>query len=203
MQKRLLYLLVILSICGTADGQVLTLGLKSGYFTPRESIFKEMYGSGLSFGGRVELTLADRFSIWMGVEYFSQKGYLSFTREETRVEIIPFDFGIRYYYPVRWFIPYIGSALRISEFTETNPIGTAEQSRVGYVGEAGVLVGLSGPFQVDLRVSYISCTVDPDDFGVNIGGLCISTGFRFNIPLRSKDARRPWYRDYFDTLEGA
>ena len=122
LKKLLLLSLVILFIFGTLNAKELSIEL--GYFIPSDQTFKDIYGSGIQYGGKLSVEVLERLAVWLGGSYFSKKGELTYTKEEITLRIIPINFGIQYRFSDKKIIPYIGVGLGIHFFSEFAPRGT-------------------------------------------------------------------------------
>ncbi len=175
-------LILILIVPGTLDAEGLSLELHAAHFTPSEQVFADIYGKELGFGAELGIEMGRRFEIWVGAGYFAANGELTFTREETSLEITPVEVGVRYRFthdtPV---MPYVGLATGLYFFSESSPIGEVSSSELGFAAEVGVLISLSGRFRLDLRVDRSFCKVKPAEIEVEIGGTALLAGLRYRL----------------------
>jgi hypothetical protein len=151
------------------------------YFQPTEQAFKDIYSGGMSYGGEINIDIHNGLSLWVGAEYFSKKGMLTFTKEETEIQIIPIYGGIKYIFPGKKINPYVGIGVGYYQYKESNPIGEVKEGKIGYVAQAGLLLRLSGPVLVDLQVGYNMCKIKPQEIEANIGGLKAGIGLGFSF----------------------
>jgi opacity protein-like surface antigen len=151
------------------------------YFQPTEQAFKDIYGSGMSYGGEFDINIFDGLAIWIGAEYFTKKGELTFTKEETELQITPIYGGLKYIFPGRGIMPYLGAGVGYFQYKETNPIGTVKEGKIGFVTQAGLLVRLLGPVLVDFQVGYNMCKIKPQEIEAQIGGLKAGVGLGFSF----------------------
>ncbi|UCC41209.1 MAG: outer membrane beta-barrel protein [Candidatus Aminicenantes bacterium] len=155
--------------------------LKTSYFAPSEQIFKDVYGSGMTIGGEIGITLWKGLGIWAGADYFSRKGELTFTEESTKIQIIPLYAGIRYQFQQEKIAPYIGLGIGYFRFKETNPIGKVEEGDIGYIGQVGCLFKVVGSLFFDIKGSYSYCKAKPMDIKADMGGLKAGIGIGFEF----------------------
>ena len=180
--KRILAIIasiVLLSVSVHAADYMIEL--KTSYFTPSEQAFKDVYGSGMTFGGEVGITLWKGFGIWAGGDYFSRKGELTFTEESTEIKIIPLYAGIRYQFRQEKIAPYIGLGIGYFRFKETNPIGKVEEGDLGFIGQVGCLFRVVGSLFFDIKGSYSYCKAKPMDIEADMGGLKAGIGIGFEF----------------------
>jgi len=164
---------------GTAWGAGFSLTFKGGYFMPSDEVFKEVYGSGPVFGAEIAVPIAGGLHGWAGAEYFTKKGLLPVTEEETSARIVPVFAGLRYHIGHSGVRPYLGAAAGYFMLHEENPLGTASESGFGFLVRAGLLIKIAGSVSFDLHGNYSSCTIKtdgPDPLEAKIGGLQAGAG---------------------------
>jgi hypothetical protein len=182
MKKLIFSLFVSLLIPGMINAKISYLELKTNYFNPVNQDFKDIYGGGIQYGLELGFDIRENFTVWVGGSYFKKKGELTFTKEETTLNILKiFEVGIRYKLSKRVIVPYIGAGLSLINFKETNPIGSVEELKLGYSGQFGIFINFAKRFSLDLRINASSCKVNPADKKVNIGGTSISVGLKYNF----------------------
>ncbi len=147
-----------------------------GYFQASDSAYKDIYGNGLVFGGELRLG-KKRIAGWFEGSYRTRTGKFSFTGEETKVTVTGIEAGALYRILPGGISPYAGAGIGYYMFNERNdPIGTAKKSSVGFCGIAGVSVIMIRRLVLDCRLKYLSCSMKPADFKINIGGLSLDLG---------------------------
>lgn len=171
---RLLIVAAFVLSAGTAWAAGFSLTFKGGYFMPSDRVFKDVYGSGPVFGAELAVPIAGGLHAWAGAEYFTKKGLLPVTEEETSTRIVPVFAGLRYHFGRSAVRPYLGAAAGYFMLHEENPLGTASQNSFGFLISGGLLIKIAGPVSLDLHGSYSGCTIktdDPDPLEAKIGGL--------------------------------
>ena len=152
-----------------------------GYFQASDSAFKDIYGNGAVFGG--ELRLGGRRIVgWLEGSYRERAGKFSFTGEKTKVKVTAIEVGALYRIIAGNISPYAGAGIGYYMFKESNdPIGTAEQGKIGFCGAFGVSLIIGRSFVLDVRGKYSTCAMKPADFNINVGGITlgVGAGFRF------------------------
>ena len=136
--------------------------LKAGFLFPTDTLFREIYSRGPSFGADVAVPLAGALQLWAGAELFSKTGLLPVSEETTKVRIIPLYAGLRAQFGQKSVRPYIGAAAAYFLFHEENPLGTADDGGLGLLSQAGVQARLGGAFWLDIFAGYRACTVRSD-----------------------------------------
>jgi len=182
MSKRILILcLAIIMSFASAYAKEVRIIVRGKYFQPVEQDFIDIYGKGMIYGGEINISVWKRIDIWAGVDYFSNKGELTFSKEETEIQIIPIYGGIKYRLSKGMLNPYIGLGLGYFLYKETNPIGTVEKGNIGYITQLGCLIKIMEGLFLDIHGAYNYCRVKPADKEANLGGLQggIGLGFEF------------------------
>lgn len=158
-----------------------SLLLRAGYFMPSETEFKNIYGSGPVFGAELRFG-KKQLAGWLEGSFFSRSGELSYTLEETKVTIMSVEGGALWRFKTEKIAPYIGAGVGYYQFKETSDaLGEAKQSKAGFCGIAGATLTLGKSLLFDCRLKYNSCSVEPADYKIKIGGLTagIGLGIRF------------------------
>ncbi len=151
------------------------------YFTPSESAFKDIYGSGLGFGGELNFGLWKSVSVWVIGNYYSSEGMLPVTNETTMLSLVALGGGPKFRLSQARVSPYLGIGPVVYFFKEENPIGLAEGNGIGFIGQFGCSVQVAGGLILDVSVNYTYCNVQPQDIKANVGGvqLGLSIGYSF------------------------
>jgi hypothetical protein len=153
--------------------------LKGGYFHPSDKDFRHIYGGGLKTGLEISAEVARNLELWIEAGFFAKKGELSYTKETTKLLIIPAGGGLRYVWPVGRLAFYSGAGLLYYRFRESNPLGTVDWGRPGLVAEMGGYLRLTGKLSADIFIRYSYCRMKPADFSFNIGGFDLGTGLAY------------------------
>ncbi len=172
----LIFCLAVIPFPALSQAGVFSIEAKGNYFQPKDQSFKDIYGSGIGFGGEIGMTLGKGLSIWAGGHYFSKKGKLTFTEEDTKIQIIPLYAGLRYQLAKADIRPYVGFALGYFRYKEANSIGTVRKGDIGYIGQAGIIFKVGGALFLDIKGSYSYCKVKPVVIEANLGGLQAEIG---------------------------
>ena len=155
----ILSILTLGAFSGAAAAGPPSITLKASYFAPAGSVFRDVYGSGLLLGGDVTVPLAGPLDLWAGADWFAKTGHLLLTEEETKVRLIPIYAGLRLELRREKLRPYFGVAAAYFLLHEENPLGSASESGLGLITQAGARARLGGPLWADLFAGYRLCTI--------------------------------------------
>ena len=90
--------------------------------------------------------------------------------------------GVRYDFTKGPALVYAGAGARFYSYKEeSDALGTASKSGVGFVGFAGASYRIAKGFLIDVRAGYSTCKLTPADFTVNVGGLELGGGLVFEF----------------------
>lgn len=153
-----------------------TFLVRVDYFSPSEDMFKTVYGSGPNFGGEIMVSLWKGISIHFGASVFSKKGEMTPLGDETTINIIPVELGILYKFSKTKINPYLGAGLGYYSLSEESFLGKVTANNVGFFGQLGVVINLTGAFVIDFNAKYSLCDVEIDEIKNNIGGIRIGMG---------------------------
>jgi len=169
-------------LCGLVNAADIMVELKSHYFIPSEEAFRDIYRGGIEMGAEVSVEIARRFAVWLGGSYFSRKGELTFTKEETELRIMALGGGIKYIFPAGAGIDIYGAGgVSYYSYNEENVLGEVSKGGLGVVLKAGGLVKIINGIFFDAYINYSYCKMKPADFKINIGGFGagVGLGYRF------------------------
>jgi hypothetical protein len=71
MKKLILSLFVILLISGMINAKISYLELRTNYFNPSNSDFKDIYGGGIQYGLELGFDIRESFTVWIGGSFFN------------------------------------------------------------------------------------------------------------------------------------
>ena len=178
--KRLIGIItVILFFSGFANAVDFMIELRAHYFSPSEQIFRDIYGGGVMYGGEVSIEFWKNLQFWLGGNYYSGDGELTFTKEETSLQIIPIGGGLRYKLPVEIFSFHVGVGINYNLYKESNILGEVNEGGIGYVGKIGVMIKVVKGLIFDMFGEYSYCKMTPADFTINIGGIAAGIGLGY------------------------
>ena len=181
MKKLFTAIILIILVSGVTKASGSIIEIKGQYFYPTEKAFRDIYSGGLMYGGEISIGIWKNFGIWFGGSYFSKKGKLTFTKEETKLQIMPIGGGLKCRGSIGAFNFYVDLGLDYYQFKESNPIGDVNKNGLGYVGKIGSYIKLKGGLLIDLYADYSSCKIKPVDIKIDIGGFAVGIGLGYEF----------------------
>ncbi len=179
MKKSIITIVTVVFLSGLANATDIIIEMKAHYFHPSEKAFRDIYGGGMMVGGEVSIGVWRGLEVWFGGSYFSKTGVLTFTKEETKLEIYPIGGGLKYKLSTGIFDLYAGAGLNYYQYKESNPLGLVSKGGLGYIGKIGSYLKVTGGFLIDFYINYSCCKIKPADFKINIGGIEAGVGIGF------------------------
>jgi hypothetical protein len=181
MKKLILISAAVVFMSSHAIATDIVVEFKAHYLQPSEEAFKDIYGGGMMYGGEISIGVLRGLEVWLGGSFFSKKGELTFTKEETKLEIYPIGGGLKYRLTSGVIHLYAGAGLNYYQYKESNPLGEISKGGLGYVGKIGSYVKVTGGLLFDLYVNYSYCKLKPADFEINIGGIEAGIGIGYSF----------------------
>ena len=181
MKKLIIIIVTGFLLSGLANASDVIVELKAHYLHPSEKAFRDIYGGGMMYGGELSIGVWRGLEVWFGGSYFSKTGELTFTKEETKLEIYPIGGGLKYRLSTGIFDLYAGAGLNYYQYKESNPLGDVSKGGVGYIGKIGSYVKVTGGFLIDFFVNYSYCKIKPADFKINIGAIEAGVGLGYSF----------------------
>jgi outer membrane protein W len=185
-------LMLIIPICA----RDVILEFKAAYFLPTDSVFKQIYHNGSALcGPEVTFQLCNNKN-WYGfasIDYFQKKGHSIGLCDFTKVSLLPFGVGLKYFVPILCDRAdfYIGLGFQPVYVRTENCVEcvSVKQSRWGFggIGKVGTYWYLPRNFVIDLFVDYSfvkvgcknSCQLTPRKADVSGAIFGIGLGYRF------------------------
>jgi hypothetical protein len=131
------------------------------YFFPTEERFKTVYGNGLAIDGELTIAVLKDVKVWVGASYLSKKGELTFTKEETKLKIMPLKGGLKYRILKGNLNIYVGIGVGYHQLKETNPIGDVSKGGLGYLAKMGGFFNMGGGGLFEIFTEYSYCRIKP------------------------------------------
>jgi len=178
--KKVVSLAVLLMVFSVINVQAadfsLTLGAGIRNIGEKD-LAEEIYGTGnMSYYIDLGYNVSPALQIFLHTDYFSVKGELTFTKEETTLTLTPIELGARYFLGKKRFFPYVGLGAGYYMYKEENVIGTIDGKGFGFFGEAGFKVEITGPIFIDLKLKNVFLKVDGANGQIDLGGLSYMGG---------------------------
>ena len=151
------------------------------YFSPSEKSFKDLYGEGIMIGGEINIKLWRFIDLWLTGNYYSKKGNLPFSKEDTQMTLVPLGGGIKLRIQKNGINPYIGFGPVVYVYKEENPIGVADGTGIGIIGEIGCYFRMAGGFLIDASIIYSYCKVKPQNIKADLGGIQAGIGLGYSF----------------------
>lgn len=181
MKKIVRISLVSLLLSGFIYAENFSIEAKGSYFSPTEAVFKDIYGGGFTFGGEFTVRIWKNLQLWFGGNYYSGDGELTYTGEETSLQIIPIGGGLKYKFKAGALSFYGGAGINYYLYNESNILGEVTKGGMGFVGKMGMILKLTKDLFFDLFGEYSYCKMTPADFTINIGGIAAGIGLGYEF----------------------
>ena len=163
MDKKII-LIILLLLFFSLNIFSTSISFGPGYYNFSGEV-KDIYNeSNLFFSGEFSFNLKV-FDVFLTTNLCSYKGKLSYTKEDTKLVLTQFESGIKFPFGKKT-SPYIGAGLDYTSYKESNKIGKASGSGLGYFAITGLKIGIKKTF-FDLRVKYTMLKLN----GVDLSGL--------------------------------
>ena len=179
MKKLTISILILLILPGMIRAENFFAGLQTGYFSPSNEVFKEIYGSGFYFSGELGIDTWKRTALFLGLRYFSKKGELSYTKEEATLKIIPIHLGVRLRLSEQKIVPFLGASISLNFFRENVPSQTVLDTKLGFLVETGIFIRISKRYFIKFDFNYNHCQIKPFHTRINIGGINAGFGLKY------------------------
>jgi hypothetical protein len=178
-------LFLMMSLSSPALGQMFKIGSHVNYYSPKDSIYKEVYGKGgPMFGVSLSRNIFWKIEIRAEVNYFQDKGGMTLTEEEVKFTLMPIVVGTRVrVIETNRLSAYIGAGFDFCLYKEDLPdrFDDVSESATGYHFEVGTYVYLFRGFYGDIQIRYLKLDAEPFEERIKLGGLRagVGIGYRF------------------------
>jgi len=187
MKRSILIAIALIFLSTQLCAKDFRIQIGGSYFVPSEKAFREIYGQGLIIGLDIGKKNWKNTEIHVEANYFSKMGQLTFTKERTRVRILPLGAHVRYIFLKKILQFYAGAGLTLTLFEEKNPIGRVREDKMGYRIKIGGFKRIKGfkkilkQFVIDASMNYHYCKMKPAEIRFNAGGLDLGVSFGFEF----------------------
>lgn len=157
--------------------------IKSGihYFYPSEQSTKDIYGGRAVIWGEIDIKIWRFLDLWLTASYYNRRGNLPFTKQATRLTLIPLGGGAKIILKSGKINPYVALGPVIYFYREKNPIGLVKGNKVGIISQAGCYFKVMGGLLVDISIDYSYCMVRPQRIKADLGGIKAGIGIGFEF----------------------
>lgn len=178
-------LILMIGLSSPALAQIFKVGGHVNYYSPEDSIFKEIYGTGgPMFGASLSVNLIWRIEVRAEANYFQDKGRMTITEEEITFTLTPIVVGIRFrVIQTNKLSIYLGAGVDFCSYKEKLPerFEDVSESAVGPHVEVGTYLYLPHKFYAEINIRYLKLDDEPFGERIKLGGLRagIGIGYRF------------------------
>ena len=178
-------LLLMMSLSSPALAQAFKVGGYVNYYSPQDSVYKDVYGKGnLMFGASLSCNLFWKIEIRAEANYFKDKGGMTITEEEVKFSLIPIVVGIRVrVIQNKKMSIYLGAGVDFCSYKEKLPerFEDVSESATGPHAEVGTYLYLPHRLYMDINLRYLILNVEPSEEKIKLGGwkAGIGVGKRF------------------------
>ncbi len=129
------------------------------------------------------VNVAKPLELFFHIEYFNPAGELSYTKEETKLRIIPLELGLRFLISKGDFTPYIGGGVGYYFYQEENVIGQLSDNKFGFFGETGFKIFIVKKFFIDIkgRYTFLKVDVQQEEESIDLSGFIIRGGLGITV----------------------
>ena len=176
------------------ESKVSAVGLL-GYYMPAEKSVKDLYGSGIVYGGGVSYAYSEQICIVGALDYWKGSGEIAAVtgtssgtwtytpKTDCSLSIMPITCNVIYNIPVQKsaFAPYVGGG--IGYYLAKSEVGSKNESKgaVGFQVLGGCLYPVSPNLSIAAVTRYSVATVDFGGGDTKIGGLTIGGGVAYSF----------------------
>jgi len=147
--------------------------------------YDEVYGqnTNIYYNFGVSYKFLKSMEVFLRYELFNAKGELTYTKDETELNINPLEFGLRFIASNSLFMPYIELGGGYYMYNEKNLIGEINEKDFGFFGGLGFRINVHKNIYVFAKGKYVFLKVNPNnqDEDTNLGGLSFGGGIGFRF----------------------
>lgn len=155
-----------------------------GSYNINEQRFKDVYETGGAIRGIVlSSALFYNFDFYTEIKAFYKVGKLTYTKDETKLLLVPVSLGVRFVFPSQIILPYIGLGGDVYFYYENNIIGTVLNMAKGYhvLGGAYLRLGKKIPLMLNVKLKYTTAKAKEKDLSLQLGGLEYGVGLAISF----------------------
>jgi len=151
------------------------------YFSPREGNLKTVYEKGLMFGAEMNVGVTDFVEIWFAENYFSKTVMDTVSDSENKVYLIPIELGLKVRLNKGVVNPYFGIGGGYFQYKEETSGGEIREQNIGFIGQSGLFIKISGFFVVDIYAQFKHCPITTATEKFDVGGFHFGIGLGFEF----------------------
>lgn len=151
-----------------------TFEIYLGSYSINDQRFKDVYETGGAIRGiLLSSALFYNFDFYTEIKAFYKVGQLTYTKEETKLLLVPVSLGVRFVFPSQIILPYVGLGGDVYFYYENNIIGTVLNMAKGYhvFGGAYLQLGKKIPLMLNVKLKYTTAKAKNNDLSLQLGGL--------------------------------
>lgn len=178
MKKSVAVIILLLVSAFAFPRDLLKIGAYTGYFSPRDSELKEIYGeSDLIYGLKVGVHVWRGLYVFLSGMQYKRVAETIPLGDVTRLTLNPISLSLRYTFSLGTVNPYLEGGYTHMYFREASDIGDVKDQGSGYTVDTGVEFKVSSRFVIDLGVSYTQVKVNPTGLAVELSNLQVGIAF--------------------------
>jgi len=157
-----------------ADQRQGTFEIYLGSYNINEQRFKSVYETGGAIKGIIlSSALFYNFDFYTEIKAFYKVGQLTYTKDETKLLLVPVSLGVRFVFPSQIILPYVGLGGDVYFYYENNFIGSVLNMAKGFhvLGGAYLQLGKKIPLLLNVKLKYTTAKAKENDLRLELGGL--------------------------------
>ncbi len=151
------------------------------YFSPKEGNLKTKYEKGWMFGAEMNVGVTDLVEIWFAENYFSKTVVDAVSGSKNKVYLIPIELGLKIRLNKGIVNPYFGIGGGYFQYKEETPDGEIREQNIGFIGQSGLFIKISGFFVVDIYAQFKYCPITTATEKFDVGGFHFGLGLGFEF----------------------
>ncbi len=151
------------------------------YFSPREGNLKTLYENGMMYGAEINVGVTDFVELWFAESYFSKTVSNTDSDSEYKVYLIPIELGLKVRLNKGVVNPYFGIGGGYFQYREKTPDGEVREQNIGFIGQSGLFLKMSGFFVVDIYAQFKYCPLTTAAEKFDVGGFHFGAGLGFEF----------------------
>ncbi len=151
------------------------------YFSPREGNLKTVYNNGMMYGAEINVGVTDFVELWFAEGYFSKTVTDTVSDAKNKVYLIPIELGLKVRLNKGLVNPYFGIGGGYFQYMEETPDAEVREQNIGFIGQSGLFLKISGFFVVDIYAQFKYCPITTAVEKFDVGGFHFGMGLGFEF----------------------